>query len=270
MSKIVALDAGHGLYTSGKQTPDGIKEWTLNDKVRDKVVYFLRDYDVDFVFPDGDEGKKDEGLTERRTMYVKKKVDAAVSIHHNAFKGTWGNATGVEVYTDRNGTAADKKLAEAIYTRLVKNTGLKGRGIKRMNWTVINQNEVPAVLTEGGFMDSKKDYEVITSANGQTAYAKAISDGLIEFLNLEKKTAGVKTLYRVQTGAFRNKNYARNMFDRVKAAGFSPCMVLNAGLYKIQVGAYEKKGNADAACRKLKAAGFDSYIATVGGAVVPV
>ena len=34
----IALDAGHGLNTPGKQTPDGIKEWTLNDKVRDKVV----------------------------------------------------------------------------------------------------------------------------------------------------------------------------------------------------------------------------------------
>ena len=29
MSIKIALDAGHGLKTSGKQTPDGIKEWTL-------------------------------------------------------------------------------------------------------------------------------------------------------------------------------------------------------------------------------------------------
>lgn len=37
----IGLDAGHGLKTAGKQTPDGIKEWTLNDKVRDKVVQLL-------------------------------------------------------------------------------------------------------------------------------------------------------------------------------------------------------------------------------------
>ena len=37
----IAFDAGHGLYTAGKQTPDGIKEWTLNDKVRDKIVAML-------------------------------------------------------------------------------------------------------------------------------------------------------------------------------------------------------------------------------------
>ena len=39
----IGLDCGHGLKTSGKQTPDGIKEWTLNDKVRDKVVALLKE-----------------------------------------------------------------------------------------------------------------------------------------------------------------------------------------------------------------------------------
>lgn len=186
-TKVIALDAGHGLYTAGKQTPDGIKEWELNDKVRDKVVTMLSSYDVEFVFPDNNEGTKDEGLTARRTMYVNKKVDAAVSIHHNALKGTWCSATGVEVFTDRNATVADKKLAECIYKNLPNYTGLKGRGIKKANWTVINQNAIPAVLVEGGFMDGKKDYPVITSDTGQTAYAKAVAEGLIEFLGLAKK-----------------------------------------------------------------------------------
>ena len=44
-------------------------------------------------------------------------------------------------------------------------TGLRGRGIKRENWYVINQNKIPAVLVEGGFMDSNIDYKVITSDN---------------------------------------------------------------------------------------------------------
>lgn len=187
-TKIIALDAGHGLKTAGKQTPDGIKEWTLNDKVRDKVVAMLDGYDVAFVFPDNNEGNTDEGLTARRTMYLNKKVDVAVSIHHNAYTGTWNNATGVEVYVDRNATAEDRRLAKCIHTRLVANTGMKDRGIKEANWAVINQNSIPAVLTEGGFMDNKKDYAIITSDAGQTAYAKAITDGLIEFLELEKVT----------------------------------------------------------------------------------
>lgn len=184
--KLVALDAGHGLKTAGKQTPDGIKEWTLNDKVRDKIVDMLKGYNVDFIFPDKDEGATDESLSARRGMYVNAKVDAAVSLHHNAHTSKWNNATGVEVFIDRAHTAKDKELAEYIYAKLPEYTGLKGRGIKKANFAIINQNAIPAVLVEGGFMDSTIDYPVITSDAGQTGYAKAVAEGLIEFLKLEK------------------------------------------------------------------------------------
>lgn len=222
----IALDAGHGLNTAGKQTPDGIKEWALNDKVRDKVVSMLAPYDVSIIFTDGNEGNTDESLSSRLTKYTNAGVDAFVSIHHNAYTGEWNNATGVEVHADVNATNADLKLAECIYSRLVKNTGLKGRGIKRTNFYVINQNKIPAVLTEGGFMDGRSDYEYITSDKGQTAYAKAVAEGLIEFLALKKKTA------------------------------------LNTATYCVQVGAYSQKVNAEAMAKKLKAAGFDAYITT--------
>lgn len=187
MAKKIALDAGHGLSTAGKQTPDGIKEWSLNDKVRDKVVNILKGYDVEIIHTDKDEGKTDDSLTTRRNMYVNTKVDAFVSIHHNAYTGDWNNATGVEVFTDRNSTAKDKELAKLIYNRMVEYTGLKGRGIKEYNFAVINQDSIPAVLCEGGFMDGTKDYKYITSDEGQTAYAKAVAEGLIEFLDLKKK-----------------------------------------------------------------------------------
>ena len=192
-TKKIALDAGHGLYTAGKQTPDKIKEWTLNDKIADKVTAFLKDYDCEIIRTDNNEGKVDEADTTRRNAYLNAGVDAMVSLHHNAFTGKWNNATGVEVWIDRNHTEKDKKLAECIYNRLVKYTGLKGRGIKKENWTVIYQNKVPAVLCEGGFMDGSADYKVITSDAGQTAYAKAVAEGLIEFLGLTKKASTATT-----------------------------------------------------------------------------
>ena len=185
---IVALDAGHGLTTSGKQTPDGIKEWTLNDKVRDKVVRYLMDYWVEFIFPDNNEGNTDESLAKRLAAYINSGAKAMVSIHHNAFLGTWGSANGTETYTDKNPTVADRRLAECIHKRLVQYTGLKDRGIKAEAWYVINQDKIPAVLTEGGFMDNREDYAVITSEAGQNAYARAVAEGLIEFLGLQKRT----------------------------------------------------------------------------------
>lgn len=79
------------------------------------------------------------------------------------------------------------------------------------------------------------------------------------------------TLYRVQTGAYKNKANADSQLAKVKAAGFDTYMVKAGGLYKIQVGAYSKKENADNMAAKLKAAGFDTYITTEKGeAAVPL
>jgi len=183
----IGLDCGHGLKTAGKQTPNGIKEWILNDKVRDKIVYYLKDYDVDFVFTDNDEGNTDEALSTRVKRYINEGVDVFVSIHHNALSGKWNNATGVEVFVDRNNTTKDMELANMIYKNLPAYIGLKGRGIKKENWYVINQNKIPAVLVEGGFMDSNIDYPIITSEKGQDGYARAVAEGLIEFLKLQKR-----------------------------------------------------------------------------------
>lgn len=184
----IGLDCGHGLRTKGKETPNGIKEFTLNDKVRDKVVYILKDYDVEIIHTDNNEGYTDESLSSRLAKYKSKKVDAFVSIHHNAFGDNWNNATGVEVYVDKKATSKDMKLAQCVYDRLVKYTGLKGRGIKKENFYVINQNTIPAILVEGEFMTNKANHKYITSDSGQTAYAKAVAEGLIEFLKLKKKS----------------------------------------------------------------------------------
>lgn len=185
----IALDPGHGLNTAGKNTPDGIKEWTLNDKVRDKVVEILNEYEVEIINTDNDEGVVDESLGDRLARYKNAGVSAFVSIHHNAFTSKWNNATGVEVYTDKNYTPEDMELAKLIYDRMVKYIGMKGRGIKHENFYVINQNSIPAVLCEGGFMDGTSDYKIITSDAGQSAYAKAVAEGLVIFLGLKKKAA---------------------------------------------------------------------------------
>lgn len=268
-TKIIALDAGHGINTPGKRTPDGIREWYLNDKVRDKVVAYLRGYDVHIIFPDNNEGSIDEPLKERRNTYIAADADAMISIHHNAFTGDWNSATGVETYVDRNATAADRRLAECIQKRLPNYTGLKDRGIKEANWTVINQNSVPAVLTEGGFMDNKKDYVVITSDKGQDAYARAVAEGLIEFLALKKVNAGAeapvitKKLYKVQCGAFKDKAYADKRVKELQNIGFGTYIFEEDGWYKVQCGAYAKYENAVALRKRLTEAGFSCYIATI-------
>lgn len=213
MSVKIGLDAGHGLKTPGKQTPDGIKEWTLNDDVCDRIEAILADYDCIVIRTDHNEGEIDEPLSQRVKEYLNAGVKCLVSNHHNAYTGKWNNATGVEVYTDRTPIKGDKELAKLIYNKLVAYTGLKGRGIKEANWQIINQDRIPAVLVEGGFMDGTADYKIITSDKGKDGYARAVAEALIEFCKLEKKTTlAIKkpeVIYR--THDYRKKKWLNNI-----------------------------------------------------------
>ncbi len=191
--KKIYLDAGHGYNTAGKRTPDGIREWSLNSAVCNQITKNLKGYNVKVIRTDDTTGKTDVALSTRINKAINGGADVLVSIHHNALSGKWGSHTGVETYTDATyPTPGDVKLATLIQSKLAKETGLKNRGIKKADFVVINTGKITAVLAEGGFMDSTIDKPIITSIKGQTAYAKAVSDALIEFLGLEKTGEIVK------------------------------------------------------------------------------
>lgn len=80
------------------------------------------------------------------------------------------------------------------------------------------------------------------------------------------------TLYRVQVGAFANKDNAIVFLNDVKKAGFESFLVKVGDLYKVQVGAFSKKANATAMAKKLKDAGFKSFttVDTKTADIVPI
>lgn len=182
--KTLVLDAGHGLTTPGKQTMNGskgvIKEWKMNDNVCNFIEDDLREYDVKIYRTDDRTGKTDIPLQNRVNQCNKYNPDLFISIHHNA-----GGGTGTEVYYHTNGTAEDKKVANLLAPKLATKTGLRNRGVKTEKWAVLTC-KATAILVEGGFMDTKSDYDIITSEEGQRAYAKAVVEMIVEYLNLTK------------------------------------------------------------------------------------
>lgn len=82
----------------------------------------------------------------------------------------------------------------------------------------------------------------------------------------ETPSSGADTLYKVQTGAFKQKSNAQALETKLKAAGFDTYIVNTGGYYKVQVGAFSKKANAEAMLAKLKKAGYsDAFITTGSG-----
>lgn len=92
-----------------------------------------------------------------------------------------------------------------------------------------------------------------------------ITDEVNKRLNAPMEEPTSKDLFRVQTGAFRNRSNADRLAVELKGKGFDTYIVQADGLFKVQVGAYSVKSNADAMAAKLKGAGYDTYITTQGG-----
>ena len=71
-----------------------------------------------------------------------------------------------------------------------------------------------------------------------------------------------RKLYRVQVGAYRNKENADRTLNSLMMEGFPAFMIYDDGLYKVQVGAYEFLPNAIRMEARLRRARYNTYITT--------
>lgn len=191
MIKIICLDAGHGLQTPGKRTPDNEREWSFNNKVLLATKAKLEQYEgIRVVRLDDPTGTTDIPLKTRISVANAAKGNLLISIHHNANKGQWGDWTGVETYTHIPASANPKSvaLARSVHSRLVQAMGLRDRGIKAANFHMVREANMPAILIECGYMDSKIDIRVLRDDKKLKLAGKAIASGVAEYLGLKIKT----------------------------------------------------------------------------------
>ncbi|MBR6613154.1 MAG: N-acetylmuramoyl-L-alanine amidase [Clostridia bacterium] len=187
MAKKVCIDAGHGKSTSGKRSPDGkLKEYEFNRDVAKRIKTILEAHGVDVTLTCT--GDTDVSLTQRAKTANNAKVDCFVSIHANAHGNgvTWTTAQGWEIYVCAKGGKAEK-LAKAIQKHSIPELGLKDRGIKEANYTVLTQTSMPAVLVEHGFFTNKEECEKLKSDSFRQKCAEADAKGILEYLGITYK-----------------------------------------------------------------------------------
>ena len=175
----------------------------------------------------------------------------------------------IEVASDATEPYAVNDKAYAALLDLVTDI-CRRNGIKKLVWST-NKNERVNHLN-GCNMTVHRDY-ANKSCPGDYLYERhgAIAAEVNKRLGAsaeepETPSSGTGTLYKVQTGAFKQKSNAQALEKKLKAAGFDTYVVNTGGYYKVQVGAFSKKANADAMLAKLKAAGYsDAFITTGSG-----
>lgn len=147
-------------------------------------------------------------------------VDLDVSIHFNSGvrnKNGNGIITGTEAYVYSDETLAYEK-AKSI-CNAISSLGFKNRGVKINKELYVLKNTIaPAVLIECCFVDDKDDVELYNSNKMARAIVEGITGKKAEIADVIKETKPV--LYRVQSGAYVNKENAENLKKKLQEAGF--------------------------------------------------
>nr|WP_302850641.1 N-acetylmuramoyl-L-alanine amidase [Streptococcus oralis] len=195
-SKTIFLDPGHGGRDSGAFYYN-VAEKDLNmqiyRKLRTKLeelgykVLTSRDSDIDVDF-----------ITERSRMVNKTNSDIFISIHFNATGSAYSKASGIQTYSysdepdypskinqywhnhpDR--ISESKRLAAAIHSSLLAETGAKDAGQLERSFAVLRETAKPAVLLELGYMDNFTESQQIRDSRYQDKLVAGIVKGIQKY-----------------------------------------------------------------------------------------
>ena len=285
MKYIFLLSAGHGPNTAGKRSPDGsLREFQFNHATVQYLATELKTYEnveIEFVYSPNTDTPLIQRTNAANKVYAKhiKDIKAGktkviyLSVHANAFgSGGWNSASGIETFVYKSKPAEAYKLAQDVQREMIKATGRKDRGVKTADFHEIRETDMTAILVECEFMTHKESNELLKSASYRQKCATAIAKGAANTFGLKKKktpvqpktgantSPSVSGLYRVQAGAFKNKDGAEARAKAIKAKGIEAALIAEGGLYKVQAGAFKNKENANDRVSQLKKAGFEAAL----------
>ena len=177
----ICLDAGHGISTAGKRSPDGsLLEYEFNRDLTLRLKKILEAHGLEVLLTAYDD--VDVPLDSRCKYANVNNADYFVSIHANAYGDGWNDANGWEIYVVSKGGKAEK-LAECIRKHSAE-LGLKDRGVKVANFQVLRDTNMPAVLIEHGFYTNKEECEKLKSDNFRQKCAECDAKGILEYLGI--------------------------------------------------------------------------------------
>ena len=179
----ICLDAGHGIGTPGKRSPDcTLIEYEFNRDVTMRLKKILENHGIEIILTCYDD--VDVPLGSRCKIANQNKADYFVSIHANAYGECWNDARGWEALIIGKGGKAER-LAECIRKHSIKDLGLKDRGVKVQNCQVLRDTNMPAVLIEHGFYTNKEECGILKTEGFRQKCAEADAKGILEYLGIE-------------------------------------------------------------------------------------
>ena len=192
----VLIDAGHGIDTPGKRSPDGsFLEYLWNRQIADLVIARLvsRGVDASLVVTE-----TNDIPLRTRAMRVNRICDQVgtqnvllVSIHSNAAGNgsAWMNANGWSCYTSKGKTKSDQ-VAECLYDafeeefqdRKIRKDMSDGDRDWEENFYVLQKSKCPAVLLENFYYDNREECAWMLQEETKRRIADAAVKGIIKYI----------------------------------------------------------------------------------------
>ena len=202
---LVFWDDGHGIETPGKRTPyiseigRAIKENEFNSAVVKQAAHLTTKLSTKVISilvapTDSDTPLITRTNTANRIYkeYVSKygqgNVNAIyVSVHYDAFDSAFNgyDPEGLTVFVQKGFSKGESgRLARSINKYLAQGTPQQNRGVKEGNYHVLRETSMPAVLTENGFMDNKREALLMIDKNFQQEVAEEHVKGICEYFGI--------------------------------------------------------------------------------------
>ena len=186
--QIIVLDPGHGTPDPGAVGPAGSMEKDGNLAIAQRlakqlraagaVVYLTRDGDCSPASP----YNKHDDLWSRVNFANALSATLFISIHTNSGIGGYGTETYYSnTYNEFHTETESRKLANSIQNQLVERIGLKDRGVKDGDLTVLNHTIMPAVLVEVAFISNQAEEILIANDNFRENAATGIYKGILAY-----------------------------------------------------------------------------------------
>lgn len=186
-----------------------------------------------------------------------------ISNHVNAGGGSGAEFIHSKFSSSRMGTIFKEEFAKEgqntrrVFTRTL-NSGYDYYYMHR------ETGAVETLISEHGFLDDRTGKDIKILKTKQTALAEAGVRAYCRFAGFKYKAPGSSNppstaLYKVQAGAFKDIDGAKDRVQDLKRAGIE-CFYMKVGsLYKVQAGAFGDIDGAKARVAAIKRAGFDAF-----------
>lgn len=201
----IAYCAGHDRSTPGKRLPayldeNETREWILNDRVARYFAEAAAEYGAELLRTDDPTGNTFVDIPVRTAKANIWGADLYLDIHHNA--GINGGFGGGVVAYSYPGSRKGAGYRNAMYESVIAAGGLLGnrsQPLQEKAFDSLRLTDMPAVLMEYGFMDSRADAPVILTEQYAKTVAYGTMAGIAKVAGLTKVSEDEDFIRAVQT-----------------------------------------------------------------------